>query len=83
MTKPLSSAALLAGVTGDDADLLKRFLMLVERININPNTGALHLQNGKASIALYEDGEIRLHGTRIVQMSERDITLDAAWIDLN
>jgi hypothetical protein len=83
MNKPLTSKDLLADALGLNDDILKRLLMLAERIDMDPNTGTLKITNGKSSITMRENGEIRVAGTSIVQTSEHDITLDAAWIDLN
>lgn len=83
MNKPLTSQELLADALGLNEDVLKRLLALAERIDLDENTGVLKINNGKASITLRNDGQIRIAGTSIVQTSEHDITLDAAWIDLN
>lgn len=84
MNKPLpKNKNLLAEALGLTDEVVDRLLALAERVEINPDSGSLRISNGKASIALNEDGQIRISGTSIVQTSEHDITLDAAWIDLN
>jgi hypothetical protein len=83
MNKPLTSRELLADALGLNDDVLHRLLALADRLKVDPNSGALKITNGKASISLAKDGQIRISGTSIVQSSEHDITLDAAWIDLN
>lgn len=83
MNKPLTPNNLLADALGLNDDILKRLLMLADRIEMDANTGTLKITNGKSSITMRDSGEIRVAGTSIVQTSEHDITLDAAWIDLN
>ena len=83
MTKPFQPADILAGHAGAEPDLLQKLMQIAAMIEIDSRTGRMSIRNGKASIELHADGTIRLRGTRIVQTSEKDITLDAAWIDLN
>lgn len=83
MNKPLTIRDLLGDALDLKDDVLQKLLLLAERIALDQQTGTLKITNGKSSITLRENGEIRVSGTSIVQTSERDITLDAAWIDLN
>ncbi len=63
-----------------DWDKLIELARLVQR---DAATGDLVIRNGLSTIRLAEDGTIRLHGTRIIQVADENISLDAAFIDLN
>lgn len=52
-------------------------------IEIDQATGAMTIRNGKSSLALRSDGRVTVRGVRILQTAERNISLEAATIDLN
>ncbi len=83
MTKPIDPNDLVLHALGGDTDLLSRLLLLLDRVQVDPASGTLSLVNGAARLDLHKDGRIRVAGSSITQISDRDITLHAAWIDLN
>jgi hypothetical protein len=66
-----------------DADTWTKLMALAEMIEIDRNTGSLTLRNGKSCVTLRPDGRVTVEGVDIVQSAERNISLDAATIDLN
>jgi hypothetical protein len=58
-------------------------LLLARMVRVEPATGNLVFQNGKAKLVLQPDGTVRVQGARIVCSAEETLTLDAAIIDLN
>jgi len=83
MTQQFDGNAILKSIAGDQVDMLQKLTALLDRINWDERRQRLTIRNGDAVIHLLADGTIRLEGTRIVQQSDRDIALSAAWIDLN
>lgn len=80
MTKPLSIA--------DRQQLDETARKLPERVHdpvcrVDPATGDVVVENGKARIVLQSDGTIRLEGVRLVAMVEERIDMNAAIIRLN
>ncbi|MCF1505972.1 hypothetical protein L0F51_19615 [Afifella sp. H1R] len=67
----------------DNMDFWSKIVALAEMIEIDQAAGTLSIRNGKSNVVLRSDGLVRVSGTRIVQSAERDIALDAAFIDLN
>ncbi|HLJ89706.1 MAG TPA: hypothetical protein VKZ53_23045 [Candidatus Angelobacter sp.] len=66
-----------------ESDLFKKLLLLAECIQKDPNTGDLILQNGKARAILKANGEVRLEGVKIIQVANENLTINAAYIELN
>jgi hypothetical protein len=66
-----------------DANVWRKLLALAKHVEIEEAGGAIVIRNGRAKIMLRDDGTIRIEGARIVQQAERNITLNAATIDLN
>lgn len=66
-----------------DSDTWTKLMRLAEMIEIDRTTGALTLRNGKSCLTLRPDGRVTVEGVDIVQSAERNISLDAATIDLN
>ena len=64
-------------------DAWGKLLALAHMIEIDKASGTLTIRNGKSRILLRKDGTIRIEGESIVQSAQRNIALDAAFIDLN
>lgn len=64
MNKPLTIRDLLGDALDLKDDVLQKLLLLAERIALDQQTGTLKITNGKSSITLRENGEIRVSGTR-------------------
>ncbi|MER0240409.1 hypothetical protein, partial [Fulvimarina sp. MAC8] len=62
----------------DSLEVWSKLMALADMIEIDADSGALTIQNGKSRAILHPDGTIRIEGTRIVQSAERNIALDAA-----
>jgi hypothetical protein len=56
---------------------------LLSHLRIDPLSGDLVIENGKARLVLQKDGTIRLQGLRIVGSADETIAFDAAMIELN
>ena len=67
----------------DAGDAWGKLLALANMIEIDKASGTLTIRNGKSRILLRKDGTIRIEGESIVQSAQRNIALDAAFIDLN
>jgi hypothetical protein len=63
-------------------DSWSKLLRLAQMLEFDA-TGGLVVRNGKSRLLLRADGTIRIEGTRIVQTAERNISFDAATIELN
>ncbi|MDP9573315.1 UNVERIFIED_ORG: hypothetical protein J2W66_003817 [Agrobacterium larrymoorei] len=66
-----------------DADAWGKMMALAAMIEIDQATGAMTIRNGKSSLTLRSDGRVTVRGVRILQTAERNISLEAATIDLN
>ena len=64
-------------------DAWTKLMALAAMMEMDHETGALTVRNGKSSLTLRADGRITVQGVSIVQTAERNIALDAATIDLN
>jgi hypothetical protein len=64
-------------------EAMQSLLLLARLVRVDPATGDLVLQNGKAKIVLHADGTVRVQGARVVCSADETLTLDAAIIDLN
>ncbi|MEJ6391618.1 hypothetical protein V8J82_00030 [Gymnodinialimonas sp. 2305UL16-5] len=83
MTRPIPSAEVETLLSLADGDTLRKLALLLDRVMVNQATGDLTLKAGAAQITLSEDGTVRVTGARIVQDVDRDVSIRAAWIDLN
>ncbi len=52
-------------------------------VRYDPASQSLCIQNGDARLILKKDGTVRAEGKRLVHVATEDISLNAAWIDLN
>jgi len=66
-----------------DGDQWAKLMALAEMLEINRETGAMTIRNGKSVLTLRRDGRIVVSGVSISQSAERNISLEAATIDLN
>jgi uncharacterized protein (DUF2345 family) len=64
-------------------DKWSKLMALADMIEINRASDSIEIRNGKSRIVLRADGTVRIEGERIVQTAEKNIVLDAAYIDLN
>ncbi|WP_405402614.1 hypothetical protein [Paracoccus sp. Ld10] len=83
MTQHFDGNSFLQSIAGDSTEMMQKLSALLERISWDEPRQRLSFRNGQAAIHLLADGTIRLEGMRIVQSADKDITLSAAWIDLN
>lgn len=67
----------------DTDDVWSKLASLAQMIEIDSASGTLVIRNGKSRILLRKDGTVRIEGESIVHSAERNIALDAAFIDLN
>ena len=75
--------AFKAGNTRIASDAWTKLMQLADMLEINEAAGIITIRNGKSRIILRADGAVRIEGQSIVQSAERNIALDAAYIDLN
>jgi hypothetical protein len=73
----------LLQMSQQDEAAWSKLIALAEMLEINSTAGTMTIRNGKARIVLRADGVITLEGEKIVQSAQRNIRLDAAYIDLN
>lgn len=66
-----------------DGDAWTKLMALAALIEIDQATGAMTIRNGKSSLTLRPDGRVTVQGVNIAQTAERNISLEAATIDLN
>ncbi|MGO8147507.1 hypothetical protein AB9F42_32100 [Rhizobium leguminosarum] len=66
-----------------DADAWTKLMALVALIEIDQATGDMTIKNGKSSLTLRSNGRVTVQGVNISQVAERNISLEAATIDLN
>jgi hypothetical protein len=72
-----------ANLSSESGDVWAKLTALAQMIEIDSASGTLMIRNGKSRILLRKDGTVRIEGESIVQSAERNIALDAAYIDLN
>ncbi|WP_065661985.1 hypothetical protein [Agrobacterium tumefaciens] len=63
-------------------DAWGKLLKLATMIEFD-GSGTLTIRNGEARISLGSDGIVRVEGKKIIQTARQNISLDAAYIDLN
>ncbi|NLS20107.1 hypothetical protein HGP16_26590 [Rhizobium sp. P40RR-XXII] len=76
-------ALFVEAVAFDEDGAWSKLRKLADMLEIDADTGAMTIRNGKSSLTLRKDGSIIVHGVSIAQSAERHISLDAATIDLN
>lgn len=74
--------ALMKEVLPLPEDAWGKLLKLATMIEFD-GSGTLTIRNGEARISLGSDGIVRVEGKKIIQTARQNISLDAAYIDLN
>jgi hypothetical protein len=60
-----------------------KLMKLAEMLEVDDNSGAITIRNGRSSLTLRKDGRVTIEGTSINERAETHISLDAAVINLN